>query len=738
MIAKVAIELRAKPVDRLYDYLIPEELQVQVGDCVEVPFGTRVVTGYILALESEKQAAQRELRPLLRLMTDQTPSLEPEMIEMMRFLKDRYLCTWGAALQTILPPVTRVKTSARYVLGEFATEAELGVALVAYLKRYKGATKKTLVDQFAINKRQLDTWLRQNVLRLDVSHRSRLGKRRVIAEGKQGEQAFELEVPLALSLAQETAYREVCKALDQQVSQTFVLHGVTGSGKTEVYLQAIEYALRAGKTAMMLVPEIALTTQMMARFQKRFGARVAVLHSRLTDREKYEEWYRILRQEADVVVGARSAIFAPLRKIGLIVIDEEHEQTYKQETEPRYVVREVAEWRAKYHQAVVILGSATPSLETMYRVERGRYSLLSLPQRIGERTLADVQIVDMREEFRKGHHSLFSQALTHALQEVLAKGEQAILFLNRRGYTTILLCRDCGEAATCPDCDISLTLHKVGGSSLLRCHFCGHTEPLREVCASCGSERIRQFGAGTQKIEQALFEQFPGIRVIRMDVDTTGKKGAHEQMLGEFERNEADVLLGTQMIAKGLDFARVTLVGVVAADISLHLPDFRSAERTFQLLVQVGGRAGRHEMPGRMIVQTFSPEHYAICAAKKQDYDQFYQTEMAVRKAMQYPPYTEITQFLIAHASEQVAYNTAYLLYEELQNELFGRNEVRILAAVPASIPRLRGVYRYQVMVLYTSFARVKEAITRVYRKMLAEAKSGVVITVDVNAQMLF
>ncbi len=740
MIARVALEMRAKPVDRLYDYVIPDDVAVQVGSCVEVPFGPRIVTGYVISIERETLTqAGIELRFIMRVLTAEAPSLDSEMIGIIAFLKERYLCTWGAALQTVLPPVARAKATSRYILGPAAEPVALEAALFSYLKRYKGATKKILTEKFGVSKRQLDEWVQQERLQLDFRHSARMGKRRKMADEAQRTLTQEpLESAFALSNAQSVAYHTICTALDERMAHTFVLHGVTGSGKTEVYLQAIENVLRSGKTALMLVPEIALTAQMTLRFRRRFGERVAVLHSRLTDREKYEEWNRILRQEADVVIGARSAIFAPLHDVGLIIVDEEHEQTYKQETDPRYVVREVAEWRAKHHKAVVILGSATPSLETMYRVVRERYTLLPLPERIGSRTLAEVQVVDMRAEFRKGLNSLFSQPLHEALLDVLDRKEQAIFFLNRRGYTTILLCRDCGAAATCPDCDISLTLHKTNGRSVLRCHFCGHTEPLHEVCPSCGSTRIRQFGAGTQKVEQALLEQFPGIRVIRMDIDTTGTKGAHERMLTEFERGEADVLLGTQMIAKGLDFGRVTLVGVVTADTSLHIPDFRSAERTFQLLVQVAGRAGRHEIPGRVVIQTFSPEHYAVVAAQKHDYAQFLRTEMAIRKSMQYPPFTEITQFLITHMTEQIAYDTAHMLHEELSRELSGWKDLRIFAVVPASIPRLRGVYRYQVMVLYPSFMRVKDALTRVYQNIVGTAKMNVMITVDVNAQTLF
>ncbi len=740
IVASIAVLMRARQVDQLYDYEAPASVSVQIGQCVMVPFGARYVLGYVVKLTQVDHSAAagetqaRVLRMLDREPLYNAPVLAAELIELAAFLRHRYMCTWGAAIQTMLPPATRTSQKVRYRAPDQCNASLLPEELLRYLKRYGGASKKVLLDRFHVTAQQLAKWLEDGSLTAVSEAVQKYSRTRSTVAADDDLAAAPLEPSMVLSTEQKAAYDSVCSALDQRTARTFVLRGVTGSGKTEVYLQAIEYALGCDLQAIMLVPEIALTTQMTARFKRRFGTRVAVLHSHLTEREKHTQWHRIANGQADVVIGARSAIFAPLARLGLILIDEEHESTYKQDREPRYVVREVAQWRSERAGAAVVLGSATPSLDAMYRAERGRYQLLTLNARIRQRPLPEVSVVDMRQELRTGGRSLFSGVLREALENTLARREQAILFLNRRGFSTVLLCRECGEAATCPHCDVSLTLHKTRSGALLRCHFCGHAEGLRTQCGGCGSARVRQFGAGTQRVEHELLELFPDLRVVRMDVDTTTAKGAHERLLAEFERGDADILLGTQMIAKGLDFARVSLVGVVAADTSLHVPDFRAAERTFQLLVQVAGRAGRHETPGRMIVQTFAPDHYAILAAARQDYGRFYETELAARKMMEYPPFTEITQFLIAHRDEQQALRHATALQDELAHQLQSVPGVRVLPAVPAAVPRAKGLYRYQVMALYRSFAAVRAAVQDVYRRALSKAPTDLSITIDVNA----
>ena len=443
-------------------------------------------------------------------------------------------------------------------------------------------------------------------------------------------QTFEKTTALSLNAEQQVAVETILQSVQEQQSQTYLLEGITGSGKTEVYLQVIAEVLNQGKTAIMLVPEISLTPQMVQRFKSRFGEHVAVMHSGLSQGEKYDEWRKIERGEAEVVVGARSAIFAPIENIGVIIIDEEHEASYKQEETPRYHARDLAIWRSEYHHCPVVLGSATPSLESRARAQKNVYQRLRLTQRANQAaTLPTIDVVDMRQEVENGNVSSFSMSLQEKLQERLEKNEQSVLLLNRRGYSSFVMCRDCGYVLPCPNCDISLTLHM--DSKTMKCHYCGHEERIPYRCPNCGQDKIRYYGTGTQKVEEELQTLLPDSRILRMDVDTTRRKGAHEKILRTFGEGQADILLGTQMIAKGLDFPNVTLVGVLNADTALNLPDFRSSERTFQLLTQVSGRAGRAEKPGEVIIQSFNPEHYAIQLAKAQDYEDFYTKEMYIR-----------------------------------------------------------------------------------------------------------
>jgi primosomal protein N' (replication factor Y) len=737
MIAAVAIPTKVKSIDRLFDYLVPQELKLTAGQAVEVSFHYRQVVGYVIHLKEQADDGMDAsgLKVIDRVMSEEeAASLQPEMVSLVQFLRDRYFCSWGAAIQTVLPPVTRAKVTREYVLVNAA--GDLPEEVVLFFKRRKSVSKKILQQKFGLTESQLTRAVSDGTFIVRDRIAAKL-KQRKIQETELANIANNEAFTLELTDEQQTALESLLDAVAKKKQHTFVIHGVTGSGKTEIYLRAIDQVIQTGMQALMMVPEISLTAQMTARFRRKFGERVAVIHSRLSDREKFSEWQRILRGEADVVIGARSAVFAPLPRLGIAILDEEHESSYKQEKEPQYLTREVATWRATRQGAVLVLGSATPSLETMYRAQMGRYTLLNLSRRVADRALARVTIVNMRDEFKQGHYSLFSRPLKEALAGVLAKGEQAILFLNRRGYSTFLQCRDCGHVVACPQCDITLTLHKKGNASTLRCHFCGHSESLPPVCPRCGSAAMRQFGTGTQRVEHDLLLEFPGIRVIRMDVDTTQQKGAHERMLGEFEHEPVDVLLGTQMIAKGLDFERVSLVGVIAADTSLFLPDFRAAERTFQLLVQVAGRAGRHHIPGEMIVQTFSPEHYAVALAAKQDYHAFYEMELVSRKAMGYPPFTEITQFVIMHQDDTQAKRDADLLFQELHERMQGLDGVRLLPPAPATIARLRGRYRYQIIVIYRSFKVVRRPLEESYRKLLGLIKADTSITVDVNAHGL-
>ncbi|WP_027090954.1 primosomal protein N' [Cohnella thermotolerans] len=611
--------------------------------------------------------------------------------------------------------------------------------------------------------------------------------------------AFPPSSPMRLTPAQAAAFEPIAAAVEAGRHEVFLLHGVTGSGKTEIYLQAIQKCLERGKEAIVLVPEIALTPQMVERFKSRFGERVAVLHSRLSNGERYDEWRKIRDGRAQVAVGARSAIFAPFSRIGLIVIDEEHESSYKQEESPKYHARDVAAERARKHGAAVVLGSATPSLETYAAaaaarseaaaagarseaatagarsevaaaagersgglgreggfaaaeagsgaVERLRPVYVPLPERVADRPLPGVAIVDMREELKLGNRAMFSRALSEALQARLEREEQAVLLLNRRGYSTFVMCRSCGYTAQCPHCDIALTYHR--GSQNLRCHYCGYAEREPEACPSCQSRHIRFFGTGTQKVEEALALAFPGIRVIRMDVDTTSEKGSHEKWLTQFRERRADVLLGTQMVAKGLDFPRVTLVGVLAADSALKLPDFRAPERTFQLLTQVAGRAGRHELPGEVIIQTYEPEHPSVALVQQHDYNAFAAQELRHRRVLGYPPFGRLIAVTLSHeqAPRLIALGEAFAA--KLRERASGAgltgsfaggapHALEVLGPVPSPIPRLKDRYRFQCMVKYRGDVD-GPAWTAQALKELAETvkRSGVQVSVDVDPQMM-
>lgn len=565
---------------------------------------------------------------------------------------------------------------------------------------------------------------------------------------------FPASAPMQLTPAQAAVLAPIHSALDDNKNEVFLLHGVTGSGKTEVYLQAIQRCLESDREAIVLVPEIALTPQMVERFKSRFGARVAVLHSRLSQGERYDEWRKIREGRAQVAVGARSAIFAPFAHVGLIVIDEEHETSYKQEESPKYHARDVAVERARLNNAVLVLGSATPALETYEAATQGgqlsglgRLQYISLPERVANRPLPGVQIVDMRDELKLGNRSMFSRLLTEALKERLEKKEQTVLLLNRRGYATFVMCRSCGYTAACPHCEISLTYHK--GSLNLRCHYCGYSEPEPKTCPSCQSPHIRFFGTGTQKVEEALAETFPGIRVIRMDVDTTTEKGSHEKWLTEFRERRADVLLGTQMVAKGLDFPYVTLVGVLAADAALRLPDFRAPERTFQLLTQVAGRAGRHELPGEVIIQTYDPEHESITSVVGHDYRGFVGRALELRRQLGYPPYGRLLSVTLSHESVPLLLSIGESFASSIKEraaslgirndfDLGGGAALEVLGPVSSPIARLKDRYRFQCMVKYRGDVDASLLTSQVLAEMGdAVKRSGVQISVDVDPQMM-
>ncbi|MDI6828605.1 MAG: primosomal protein N', partial [Armatimonadota bacterium] len=533
---------------------------------------------------------------------------------------------------------------------------------------------------------------------------------------------------LDLTSRQQAALDVIVSGLRSNMPHTTLLFGVTASGKTEVYLQSIQKALEQGKTAIALMPEIALTAHLLETYRARFGDEVAILHSHLSIGERYDEWRRIEGGDAKVVIGARSAIFAPVRDLGIIVVDEEHEPSYKQERELRYNARTIAEELARRASASVVLGSATPAVETFYRAKSGEISLAVLPNRIDSRALPNVIIVDQRTEFGQGRLQIFSNRLREAIAERLGKREQVILFVNRRGYASFILCRSCGYIPRCPNCAVSFTYHI--GPRILRCHHCNASQRAPSVCPNCGGHHIRQFGIGTERVEEEVRRVFPNASVIRMDRDTTSAKGAHFKLLNAFSKGEADILVGTQIVAKGLDFPNVTLVGVVSADTALHLPDFRSAERTFQLLTQVSGRAGRGDIPGEVIIQSFSPEHYAIQAASTQDYVSFYEQEIENRRELSYPPFSRLINVISADPIEESAEGNIRQFASEIASEI-SSDEVEILGPAPAPLAKLKGLYRWHVVIRYRGEVAIREIINRVYNRLPDSVTSNITLDVD-------
>ncbi|ODP26967.1 Primosomal protein N' [Paenibacillus nuruki] len=563
---------------------------------------------------------------------------------------------------------------------------------------------------------------------------------------------FTPTTPFTLTDEQQQVYNSIINRINKREKGEYLIHGITGSGKTEVYLQCIQRVIEQDRQAIMLVPEIALTPQMVERFKGRFGDRVAVMHSRLSSGERYDEWRKIREGKSQVAIGARSAIFAPFSNLGLIIMDEEHETSYKQEESPKYHARDVAIHRAHQHNAVVILGSATPSLESYYAArsqanDEFMPTLLEIHGRALGSELPAVEIIDMREELKEGNRSMFSRPLHQAIEDRLEKKQQTVLLLNRRGHSTFVMCRTCGYVAECPNCDISLTYHQRSNS--LRCHYCGHAEPAPQICPECGSEHIRYFGTGTQRVEEELAKLFPGIRVVRMDVDTTTQKGSHEKLLNQFRDKKADLLLGTQMVAKGLDFPDVTLVGVIAADSALHLPDFRAAEKTFQLLTQVAGRAGRHHLPGEVIVQTYNPEHYSVIHASHHDYHSFVREELKHRQILGYPPYCRLALITFSHEKlallVRIAENYTQMIKDQASKldwlgslERFSNEALDVLGPVASPIPRLKNRYRFQCMIKWRGDMDVAKLAEHVAEQLQDSVRDKeLLISIDVDPQVL-
>ncbi len=664
--ADVIVDISHESIDRTFQYSIPEDLQelVKIGTKVDIPFGNRKeMTGYVVGLSCVPAFDPQKIKDIYGI-SKKSVEIDGRMLRLAAWIKENFGGTMNEALKTVIPVKKSVKPVVKKDIELTATREEAEKALqIAETKHYvaKARLLRELINNGILSMELVNTKLNISVQTIGSLEKAGLvAVRETVLDRNRDLSGNLTSRKCKLNDEQQFAADTIITDYNEKKYGTYLIYGVTGSGKTEVYLEIIEAVIKSGRQVIVLIPEIALTYQTVLRFTKRFGNRVAFFNSRLSDGERYDQYLKARKGEIDIMIGPRSALFTPFERLGLIVIDEEHEGAYKSEGVPKYHAREVAEQLAKMTGASLVLGSATPSLEAFKKTENGEYKLLKLTKRAKtDAALADVKIVDLREELKKKNKSIFSLDLVRAMEQRLQNHEQIILFLNRRGYSGFVSCRSCGEAIQCPNCSVSLTQHYDG---MLRCHYCGYETPNVNVCPSCGSPYIAAFGTGTQKIEESVKKLFPGARVLRMDADTTKEKESYEKILSSFANEEADILIGTQMIVKGHDFPKVTLVGILAADLSLHASDYRSSERTFQLLAQAAGRAGRDSLKGDVIIQTYNPEHYAISYAAKQDYDSFYESELAFRKLMLYPPEGHILAVLFTGADEAKCMNTCQTL----------------------------------------------------------------------------
>ncbi len=741
----VAINLPVKNLFRQFIYRLPVSLlQVGEGWRVVVPFGPQKVEGFVVRAFSREEAAAvlqkdnpdfsfagvKEVSAAL----GTRPWFNDEMLRTAKWLAKYYLCSLAESMRLFIPGKTSIRRKPVYQDGKliaYAVEERLKPKTVlAYSITEAGRAALQAGNPRAKAQMRALELLQQAVEPLDgkeaeAQHISVAALRALAEKGwalrtekrllrNSYDRQAERKETLQLTSEQEQAVAAIRASLDHFASpcpQEFLLQGITGSGKTEVYLRAADYALRQGRQVLVLVPEIALTAQIVQRFQAWFHNEVAVVHSKLSQNERGDVWYKMRTGEANVLIGVRSAVFAPFNNLGLVIVDEEQENSYKQEERPAYHAREVARCRCNNNSAVLLLGSATPSLETYYRAVSGRIGHLQLTFRPGSSVLPAVDVVDMREELAQKNFSVISRKLRREIVSAVHAGQQAVVLLNRRGYSTFVMCRDCGETLTCPHCAVSLVYH--ADEQVMRCHYCGNTYPIPRTCPACGSRRIKFFGSGTQKAEQEI-SQMPGVRVLRMDQDSMATKLAHEEIIGRFVKKEANVLLGTQMVAKGHDIPDVTLVGILAADSALNLPDFRASERGFSLLTQAAGRAGRGDKPGRVVLQTYDPENEVINFAKKQDYETFAKRELAQRKVLLYPPYGEIIKLTIIDKNEKKAWElgdeVALFLRNRCEMEKWGRTE--IMGPFPSGVAKVRDLYRINIVVKSTDMEKVKTCLS--------------------------
>lgn len=729
--AEVIINSEALEIDRPFTYKVPEEFnnEIKIGQIVKVPFGkgNKTSEGFILNLKNYDNIKFKTKNIAAILVKD--PVIDEDDINLIEFLREKTLCKYIDAFRLLIPVGIMKGAKAKKKKVIVLKNEDLSniknpdgyKKIVEFFKTNSGKyTKSELINDHSISQYKLNKLIENEVLSIEEESVFRYNDR-----------VYNKDSAKTLTIEQENIIREYINSDDTM----FLLKGVTGSGKTEVYMKLVERVLLEGKSAIILVPEIALTPQMIERFKGRFGVNVALFHSKLSDGERFDEWFRVKEGKAKVIVGARSAIFLPAKNLGLIIIDEEHENTYKSEQNPKYQTKEVAEYLSELKGCKVILGSATPSIETYYRALTGEMKLLELNSRVDNKPMPPMKVIDMRNELKGGNKSLFSRELFIAIQERLKRKEQIILFLNRRGFSTFVSCRSCGYVFKCDECDISMTYHKNG---LLICHYCGKTKREPRECPKCHSKYVKFFGAGTQRVEEEVKKYFNNVRILRMDVDTTRDKHSYERIYNTFKNGEADILIGTQMVSKGLDFKNVTLVGVLAADMSINIPDYRAAERTFQIITQVAGRAGRGDKQGEVLIQTYTPQHYSLQYAVNYDYEGFYEKEFTVRAMMKYPPFGKLLLINGTSKKEELLKNFMHKITMMIKPLVESCLDIEILGPIPCMISKVKENYRWQIVIKGEFDSYFSKNIKEILYDENKNVYNDIRISMDINPNNLF
>ena len=724
--AGVVVNNDSVQVDKIFTYKIPINLigNVHLGFRVKVPFGrgNKTLDAFVLELY-EKCDSINNIKDITKICDDM-PLLKITDIKLVKVMKKKYLCTYLECIKVIIPrgitkgikkKTMQVLTTSKELDGKFLNEP------------YKNIYELIQLNKMKYNKNEFSKGFNKSLSSINTMIKYKFLVTEEIIINRYSEKDYSRYEEKTLNENQKKAVDFIINSAKRK----FLIHGVTGSGKTEIYMNIVSYMLKENKQSIILIPEISLTPQMVERFKGRFGRDIAVFHSRLSDGERFDEWMRVKLGNVKIAIGARSAIFLPFKDLGLIVIDEEQEASYKSDSDPKFDTREIAYMKCELENCKLILGSATPSIESYYKTTIKELELITINERADGAAMPNVEIVDMREELMNNNRSIFSKSLHEGIIEALRKNEQVILFLNRRGFSTFVSCRKCGYVFKCKKCDISLTYHNEG--EYLTCHYCGEKEKVSKVCPSCGSSYVKYFGVGTEKIEQEINRIFPSAKTLRMDFDTTRKKNSYEYIYNTFKNRQADILIGTQMVAKGLDFENVTLVGVIAADLSLNLPDFRAFERTFQLLTQVSGRAGRGSKEGKVVIQTYSSENMTIQYAADNDYDSFYKNEIMLRKAMDYPPFTNILVITMSSEDENLLIKSIQNVGENLKYKIQSNDKITLLGPCPCGISKIKNFYRWQIIIKGNIEEILAEKIKNFVYESVKNVYNSIRVSIDIN-----